>query len=83
MTDPKLPPAITGTDMRLDALIQRVDRLCDLLTPAKAQIQPGTIELREPASPAGAEKVADEVIKQMGAAIERRAKATQPKTKRT
>lgn len=49
MSDQQLPPAITGTDMRLDALIRRIDRLCDLLTPKK-QPEPneGTVELREP-----------------------------------
>lgn len=83
MSDQQLPPAITGTDMRLDALIRRIDRLCDLLAPKKVHVNPCTIEIREPAIPTGAETIADEVVKQMGAAVERTAKATQPKTKRT
>lgn len=52
MMEQKLPPAINGTDMRLDALIRRVDRLCDLLTPQKTPTPKDgdTIELREPAT---------------------------------
>jgi hypothetical protein len=52
MTEPMLPPAINGTDMRLDALIRRVERLCDLLTPAERPepTDGDTIELREPAA---------------------------------
>lgn len=56
--EPGLPTAITGTEMRLDALIRRVDRLCDLLTPA-AKPEPAdgeTIELREPAKHPAAPK---------------------------
>lgn len=52
MTDQKLPPAVTGAEMRLDALIARVDRLCDLLTPVALPKPPeGAVELREPEAP--------------------------------
>jgi hypothetical protein len=47
-----LPPAVTGADERLDAIIARLDRIADLLTPA-ARPEPKdgeTIELREPAT---------------------------------
>lgn len=61
MADPTLPPAVNGTDMRLDALIRRVERLCDLLTPAeRPEPKDGdTIELREPAQKPATEKPAE------------------------
>lgn len=48
----RLPPAVTGEDMRLDAVIARLDRIAALLTPAPAAGAPAdgeTIELKEPA----------------------------------
>jgi hypothetical protein len=52
MTD-QVPPPANGTDIRLDVLIQRVERLCDILTPA-VEPEPAdgeTVELREPEPP--------------------------------
>ena len=82
MAEQPLPPAINGTDMRLDALIRRVDRLCDLLTPAKgAAVKDGaTIEIRGAGDP---KAVADEVAGQLTAAIKRRTATERPKKKQT
>jgi hypothetical protein len=52
MGERALPPAVTGADERLDAIIARLDRIADLLTPA-ARPEPKdgeTIGLREPAA---------------------------------
>lgn len=54
MADRDLPPAINGTELRIDALRASIDRLCDILAPA-AKPEPAdgeTIELREPERPA-------------------------------
>ena len=54
MGEARLSPAIDGTQERLDAVIARLDRLCDLLAPAKPAPAPKdgeTIELREPEPP--------------------------------
>jgi hypothetical protein len=49
MTEQRVPPAINGTEMRLDALIGELRALRDLLTPAaKPEREDGTVELREP-----------------------------------
>ena len=53
MTEPQLPPACTGVELRLDALIAGVNRLVVLLTPtpAEPELDPADgqqIELREP-----------------------------------
>jgi hypothetical protein len=50
MADSGLPPAINGTEQRLDAVIGELRALRDLMTPAaKPEPEDGTIELREPA----------------------------------
>ena len=53
MTDHQFPPACTGVELRLDALIAGVNRLVVLLTPTQAEpeLDPTSgeqIELREP-----------------------------------
>lgn len=48
-----MPPARNGTEQRLDAMLARLDRIAELLTPAPAAPEPQdgeTIELREPAT---------------------------------
>ena len=56
MTEHGLPPAITGLEMRVDAVIGELRALRDLLTPAASPEpepapEPEIIELREPATP--------------------------------
>lgn len=59
MTD-RMPPALNGTEQRLDAMLTRLDRVIELLTAAPAASEPtdgDTIELREPvATPARTRK---------------------------
>jgi hypothetical protein len=50
VADP-LPPAVTATDLRLDAVIARLDRIADLLAPKPSEPADGeAVELREPAA---------------------------------
>ena len=52
---PTIPPAINGTEQRLDALLGRLDRLIALLEPQEPAPAPaaGEMELREPAKARG------------------------------
>ena len=50
-----MPPAWNGTEARLDVLIKtlgRVEALLSRLTPAAAEPEAETVELREPVAPA-------------------------------
>lgn len=59
MTDGPLPPAVTGVEMRLDAVLAALRRIADLLTPAAVESEPETdiVELREPERRPAAKRV--------------------------
>lgn len=61
MADQEFPPAINGTELRLDAIVGELRALRDLMTPAAPEREPElkdgqTIELREPVATAKARR---------------------------